>query len=70
MSKHNQMHNYVFHYNPFNETWNAIPRDNYHEYWDNPSIKEVLKSKDIKVLIELINKGEDFIKSIPVKSGK
>jgi len=63
----NPLYNYLFHYNSSNQTWNAIPRDKHNDYWTNPDIKEVLKSKDMKVLIELINKGEDFIKSIPVK---
>lgn len=64
----NNMYNYVFHYNSFNQIWSAIPRSKYSEYWNNPDMKDVLKSKDIKVLIELINKGEDFIKSISVKN--
>lgn len=56
------LYNYVFHYS--NGIWNAIPRDKYNEYWSNPNMKEVLKSKNINVLTELINKGEEFIKSI------
>jgi len=59
-----KVYNYVFHYNPHTETWNAIPRDKYQEYWSNKGVKEVLKSKELKVLTELINKGEEFIKSI------
>lgn len=60
-----KMYNYVFHYNSHNQTWHAIPRDRYQEYWSNSDAKDILKSKSIKVLIELINKGDDFIKSIP-----
>jgi hypothetical protein len=60
------IHNYVFHYNTFNKTWNAFPRESYLEYWSNPveSVKGVLRSKDIDTLIELIDKGESFINSL------
>jgi hypothetical protein len=44
--------------------WYAIPRDNYLEYWSNSNDKKFMKSKDIKTLIELIYKGEKFIKTI------
>lgn len=59
------MFNWVFHYNPYLNLWNAIPRHKYQEYWSNLTADEVLKSKDLNVLIEMINRGEDFIKSIP-----
>lgn len=58
------VYNYIFHYNPHNQTWHAIPRDKYNSYWTECSVKDVLKSKELKVLFELINRGEDFIKSI------
>lgn len=59
-----QLQQYVFHFNPFTSTWNAIPRDLYTDYWSNPKVKGVLRSSNIKTLIELITKGEDFIKKI------
>jgi len=50
------------------KNWSAIPRDKYQEYWSNPKTTTILKSSDIKTLIELIGKGEDFIKTIKSKS--
>jgi hypothetical protein len=29
------MADWVFHYNPYNQLWNAIPRNIYNEYWSN-----------------------------------
>ena len=58
------VYNYVFHFNPMTGFWSAIPRDNYLEYWSNSNDKKFIKSKDIKTLIELIYKGEKFIKTI------
>jgi hypothetical protein len=36
------MHNWVFHFNPYNKMWNAIPRDLYTKYWDNCELDGVL----------------------------
>lgn len=62
--KNELVYNYVFHFNPMTSLWYAIPRDNYLEYWSNSNDKKFIKSKDIKTLIELIYKGEKFIKTI------
>ena len=62
------IYDYVFHFNHYTETWSAIPRDKYKEYWNTPDTNGVLKSKDINVLVELINRGDDFISSIPSKN--
>ena len=62
------LYNYVFHYNSMTKNWSAIPRDKYQEYWSNPKTAGILKSSDIKTLVELIGKGEDFIKTIKPKS--
>ena len=59
-----ELQQYVFHYNPFKNTWNAIPRDKYVDYWNGYDGKEIIKSSNIKTLIELIGKGEEFIKKI------
>jgi len=57
-------YNYVFHFNPMTNTWTAIHRDNYLEYWSNSKDKKFLRSSSIKTLVELIEKGPDFIKKI------
>ena len=58
------LYDYLLHYNHHNGLWNAIPRDKVNEYWNDHNMKGVLKSKDIKTLIELITKGKEFIKKI------
>ncbi len=52
----NKLYDWVFHYNHFTELWNAIPRDKYNNYWDNDDLDDVLKSKNINTLIEIITK--------------
>ena len=58
------LYDYLLHYNSFENTWNAVPRDKINDYWNNRNTEGVLKSKDIKTLIEMITRGDDFIKSI------
>ena len=58
------LYDYLLHYNSFDSNWNAIPRHLINEYWNNRKVEGVLKSKEIKTLIELITKGDDFIKKI------
>lgn len=59
-----KLYDYLFHYNHFTKTWYAIPRDKYNDYWNNQNTEGVLKSSNIKTLMELIQKGDDFINSI------
>jgi hypothetical protein len=61
------LHNYVFHYNQYTNLWNAIPRDLYNQYWSNRKLKQVLSSKDLDTLLELINRisiDKDFLSKI------
>ena len=58
------LYDYLFHYNSFTKQWNAIPREKTNEYWNNSKTEGVLSSSNIKTLIELITKGDEFIKSI------
>ena len=59
-----ELQQYIFHFNPFNKTWYAIPRDKYTDYWNGYTGKEILKSSKIETLIELISRGDTFIKKI------
>ena len=59
-----KLYDYLLHYNSFTGLWNAIPRDKINDYWNNIETEGVLKSKNVKTLIELITKGDDFIKTI------
>jgi len=58
------LYDYIFHYNHFTKLWAAIPRDRYNDYWNNIESDEIIKSKDIKTLMILIQKGDEFINSI------
>jgi hypothetical protein len=62
--KNEELYEYVFHFNPYNELWSAIPRDVYQEYFNNSDVDGVLKSKEYTTLIALILKGGTFVKSI------
>lgn len=61
----NALYNYMFHFNHHTGYWNAFARDNYLAYWDGDiNAKDVFKSKNILTLIELLTRGEKFIKTI------
>jgi hypothetical protein len=58
------LYDFLFHYNSFTKQWNAIPREKISEYWNNRKTEGVLSSSSINTLMELITKGDEFIKSI------
>jgi len=59
-----RLYDYLMHYNHFTKQWNAIPREKISEYWNNRKVEGVISSTSINTLMELITKGDDFIKSI------
>jgi hypothetical protein len=59
-----KLYDYIFFANPYEDLWYAIPKSEYMLWSNGQSSKGVLKSKDINVLVELIGKGENFIKSL------
>jgi len=66
MIKNNNMdelHNWLFHYNPYTESWNAFKRDHATEYF-NGEHKNVIKSKAQKTLESLIISHGGDIKKI------
>lgn len=50
------MTDWVFHYNPYNKLWNAIPRNVYNEYWSNHQHHAVLKSKHLNTLLDMLHR--------------
>ena len=64
MNTKDALYDYVFHYNHIGEFWSAIPRDKYSEYWNGQDVEGVIKSKDYNIIIELLLKGTEYIKSI------
>ena len=59
-----KLYDYLFHYNHHTKSWAAIPRDKHDSYWSDYHTPGIIRSSDIKTLIELINKGDDFVKKI------
>jgi len=50
-----QIYNYVFWYNTYEQIWYAIPRDQYTEFFSgNRNHKNVIKSSKIDTLIMII----------------
>ena len=71
--KYEFMHDWVFHFNPYTELWNAIPRNLYNAYWSNYNIKGILRSKDINTLLDLLHKAKgdiDQVYKMTTKIGK
>lgn len=53
----NNLYNWIFHFNPITNKWNAVKRENYNELFSGNS-GNVLKSDDINTLIYLIKKTD------------
>jgi hypothetical protein len=54
--KNDCLFNWVFHYNPMNKVWSAIPRDKYNIYWNSSKCEDIIKSTQVSTLIDLITK--------------
>ena len=51
------LYNYVFWYNPYEETWYAIETKNYVEFMSDSTKRDnTLKSSKVETLIEMISK--------------
>jgi DNA-directed RNA polymerase subunit F len=55
---------WVFHYNSFANQWAAIPREKYKEYWNDFRHPDVLKSKHLNTLLDLLHKSKGNIEVI------
>ena len=64
------LEDWVFHYNSFTENWAAIPREIYKEYWNNYDHPDVLKSKNLNILQNLLHKLKGDINQIDLLLGK
>jgi hypothetical protein len=62
--RNEELYEYVFHFNPYNGLWSAIPRDSYQEHFNNHETAGILKSKELTTLMSLIAKGATFVNSI------
>lgn len=63
MKENSFIYNYMFHYNIYNEQWNAIPREKITEYWNNVNCPDVIKHKDFNTLMKIIEKL-NFVKDV------
>jgi hypothetical protein len=60
-----ELHNWLFHYNPFTQSWSAFKREQMNDYFNGKLIsKDLLRSKSQKTLEELIVSHEGDIKKI------
>jgi hypothetical protein len=58
------MGDWVFHYNPYTQLWNAIPRAIYQIYWSNIELSGVLRSKHLNTLLDLLHKCKGDVEMI------
>lgn len=50
------LYNWIFHYNPWTDMWNAFPREKHNDYFNDPydSSMVVIRSSKIETLISLL----------------
>lgn len=59
------LYGYYFHYNPFTQEWSALEIEKLQDYNAGKlSKKDVLKSKDIQVLIDFLSNPNAKIKNV------
>lgn len=63
-NREDNLYDYIFHYNPYEKVWHAIPRELQHLYWNGKSSEEIIKSSKIETLVELVTKGKNFVQKI------
>jgi hypothetical protein len=49
---------WVFHFNSFTEEWAAVPRGTYKEYWNQYDHQDVLRSRNLNSLLDLLHKSK------------
>lgn len=52
------LEDWIFHYNSFREEWAAVPRGTYNEYWSKHNHPDVLRSKHLNALLDLLHKSK------------
>lgn len=59
--KYKFMQDWIFHFNPYSRLWNAFPRNNYNDYWNNYELGGILRSKDINTILSFLQKSNGNI---------
>lgn len=62
--KNEELYGWVFTYNTYTKNWHVTDRDNYHKLFSDTFHGNVLRSKDINTLIEIIIKNKGDINKI------
>lgn len=57
INKDNELHDWLFHYNPYVKHWAAFKREDSSDYF-NGKLEKVLISKKQNILVEIILKSE------------
>jgi hypothetical protein len=52
------LEDWVFHFNTFAEEWAAVPRETYSEYWNQYNHQDVLRSRNLNTLLDLLHKSK------------
>lgn len=63
----NYLEDWVFHYNIHADKWAAIPRDHYHDYWNDFSHPSIIRSSKIETLLELLHKTKGDVSNLEEK---
>lgn len=58
------MTDWLFHFNPYTQLWNAIPRNVYNQYWDNSQHHLVLRSKHLNTLLDMLHRTKGDVEMI------
>lgn len=57
-TKNEQLLNWIFNYNPYTQEWRGCKREDYLALFSQEDNENLLKSRDIKTLIEFITKEQ------------
>jgi hypothetical protein len=52
------LEDWIFHYSVHTNEWAAIPRNSYKEYWNNYKHSDILRSKHLNTLLDLLHKSK------------
>jgi len=58
------LYGWIFTYNPFEDRWKAVNRDNYYKLFNDSGNEIILESRNIDTLQDIIIKGEGDLKTI------
>jgi hypothetical protein len=50
------LEDWIFHYNAYANQWAAFPRETYTQYWNDYEDINVLRSKELPTLLDLLHK--------------